>query len=129
MKTLEEFEKGVKETAIYPGVDGLMFKVIPETHQQVLAGDITGLLYTALGLAGECGEFADKVKKILRDDGGIITLKKRAKLAHELGDVFWYLSRCAAELRYNLEMIGDINHSKLMKRKAAGTLGGSGDDR
>jgi len=129
LKTMEEYEEQVKETAIYPGVDGLAFKIDRETRKQILSGNITGLLYTALGLAGEAGEFSDKVKKILRDDKGVISLKKRLAMAQELGDVFWYLARCSAELRYTLEMISDLNYEKLSKRKKEGKLGGSGDDR
>jgi len=125
---MDQCDREVKETAIYPGKDGLQFKVDPIQKKQILSGDITGLLYTALGLAGECGEFADKVKKILRDDAGIISLKKRVALAHELGDVYWYLSRCAAELMYNLQMISNINYEKLSRRKKEGTLKGSGDE-
>jgi NTP pyrophosphatase (non-canonical NTP hydrolase) len=88
-----------------------------------------GLLYTSLGLAGECGEFCDKVKKILRDKGGVIDTETKEALSQELGDVLWYVSQCAQELNLNLSLIAYGNINKLSSRLARGKIGGSGDNR
>jgi NTP pyrophosphatase (non-canonical NTP hydrolase) len=90
-------------------------------------GDISGLLYTSLGLTGEAGEFADKVKKVLRDDNGEI--RNRKALLHELGDVLWYVTQSAQELGSTLEDVAAMNITKLDARQKNGTIGGSGDDR
>lgn len=87
------------------------------------------LAYTALGLCGESGEFADKVKKIIRDCDGVATEEAKAAMAKELGDVLWYVASCASELGYDMETIASKNIAKLTARKLAGTLQGSGDDR
>lgn len=87
------------------------------------------LAYTALGLTGEAGEFADKVKKVIRDAGGVATPDAKAAMAKELGDVLWYVANSAKELGYTMEDIAAKNISKLAARKLAGTLQGSGDDR
>jgi len=51
--------------------------------------------YTALGLFGEAGEIANQVKKIWRDDDGVLTADRMTKLRDELGDVLWYAVRWA----------------------------------
>lgn len=84
------------------------------------------LAYTALGLAGESGEVADKVKKILRGDTANVDYDGIAK---ELGDVLWYLAVLSDVLGYNLSDIAQMNLQKLAKRQAEGTLKGSGDNR
>lgn len=88
-----------------------------------------GLVYVTLGLAGEAGEIANKVKKILRDDDGVITNEKRAELADELGDVLWYASQLATELGTSLGYVMETNLRKLQDRQVRGTLGGAGDGR
>lgn len=88
-----------------------------------------GLSYVALGLAGEAGEIANKVKKIYRDDDGDVRPETVEELAGELGDVLWYLAMLADELGLNLRGIAKANVLKLRDRQARGTLGGSGDDR
>lgn len=88
-----------------------------------------GLVYTALGLASEAGEVAGKVKKAIRDEGGVISPERRDALAHEIGDVLWYCARLAAEIGYDLNDIGAMNLSKLNARKTQGLLGGDGDTR
>ena len=87
------------------------------------------LIYPALGLAGEAGEVADKVKKMIRDNGGIMTEGARTALAKEIGDVLWYVATMAHDLGYTLEDIAVINLNKLSGRAKSGTIGGSGDDR
>ena len=87
------------------------------------------LEYCALGLCGEAGEVAEKVKKIIRDDQGVITDVKRDQLAKEVGDVMWYISQLAAEIDYSLEDIAQLNLEKLSSRSERGLLQGSGDNR
>ena len=89
----------------------------------------SALTYTILGLNGEAGELADKLKKIIRDKKGKITPDDQKAMALELGDVLWYVSRCACELGYDLDSIAQMNIDKLASRAARGTLSGSGDNR
>ncbi len=86
-------------------------------------------MYPTLGLSGETGEIAEKVKKIIRDDQGVITDEKRDQIAKEAGDVLWYLSQLATEIDYSLEDIAQMNLDKLASRAARGVLSGSGDNR
>jgi NTP pyrophosphatase (non-canonical NTP hydrolase) len=98
------FQEQCKQTAIYPKSEGLV--------------------YTALGLASEAGEFASKIKKHIRD--GVIDDKAAA---YELFDCLWYIAMCAEELGYDLSEIADMGLDKLKSRKERGVLGGSGDNR
>jgi NTP pyrophosphatase (non-canonical NTP hydrolase) len=85
--------------------------------------------YPALGLAGEAGEVADKLKKVIRDNGGILTDSVRDAVAGELGDVLWYVSVLASEIDYSLDEIMAKNLAKLNSRKERGVISGSGDNR
>lgn len=106
-----------------------------ELYQQLARGTAIypsigkNFIYPTLGLLGEAGEVAEKIKKIIRDEGGIITEEKRNELAKELGDVLWYLANIAEELRLNLHDIAKLNISKLQSRKTRETLSGNGDNR
>lgn len=88
-----------------------------------------GLEYTTLGLAGEAGEVCNKVKKIIRDNGGIVTDDVRGKISDELGDVIYYWARLADELNLSCESILLKNVEKLNSRKERNVLKGSGDSR
>lgn len=83
-----------------------------------------GLVYTVLGLNGEAGEYAEKVKKHIRDGGNLDDAA-----ASELGDTLWYLSAAASALGYSLEDIGQMNIDKLTDRAKRKMLHGSGDER
>jgi len=87
------------------------------------------LVYPALGLCGEAGEIAEKVKKNIRDADGVISSITRDDLIKELGDVLWYLNALAFELDVSLDVIAETNLAKLQSRQARGMLQGSGDDR
>ncbi len=87
------------------------------------------LAYPALGLAGEAGEVADHVKKVIRDDGGEVSDERRAAIAKELGDVLWYVAQLASELGLDLDEIAQVNLDKLLSRQRRGVLTGSGDER
>jgi len=86
-------------------------------------------VYPALGLVGEAGEVADKLKKVIRDNGGVLTDPVRDAVAAELGDTMWYVAVLASELDYSLDEIMAMNLSKLSSRKKRGVLTGSGDAR
>ena len=90
---------------------------------------ISGLIYTTLGLAGEAGEIANKVKKVIRDDNCILSEATKQKIADEVGDVAWYMSQLTTELNKALDDIAAANIAKLMSRLERGTIQGSGDNR
>jgi len=110
MMTFGEYQKKSRETAIYP-------------HQG------SNIIYPLLGLCGETGEVAEKIKKVIRDQQNIINGKTRLLLKKELGDILWYLAQLATELRCSLDDIAITNIEKLQSRKDRGVLGGSGDQR
>ena len=112
MNTFNEYQMAVTETAVYPG-----------------PGTLNGLAYVTLGLAGEAGELANKVKKAYRDDGEELTPLRKAELKKELGDVLWYASQMATELGILLADVAADNLDRLQSRKQRGTLHGSGDNR
>lgn len=83
------------------------------------------IVYPTLGLVGEAGEVAEKVKKMIRKDGEL-DLKATAK---ELGDVLWYIANLANDLGYSLEDVAQMNIMKLTSRQERGVIKGNGDDR
>jgi NTP pyrophosphatase (non-canonical NTP hydrolase) len=89
----------------------------------------SNIVYPALGLCGEAGETAEKVKKAIRDDGGTLTEERRAAIAAELGDVLWYAAQLATEADLDLEEIAAANLEKLASRQRRAVLHGSGDER
>jgi NTP pyrophosphatase (non-canonical NTP hydrolase) len=105
-----EYQSRALDTAIYPNKGA-------------------NIVYPTLGLVGEAGEVAEKVKKIIRDSDGVMTDAQREQIAKELSDVCWYVAAVAHELDYSLDEIFDINLSKLSSRKERGVLSGSGDNR
>jgi len=106
----EEYQRLSRTTAMYPDKD-------------------KNFVYPTLGLAGEAGEVSEKIKKVLRDKGGVIDEFTRMELAKELGDVLWYVSNLATELNLPLEQIALGNIEKLFSRKDRGAITGSGDNR
>jgi NTP pyrophosphatase (non-canonical NTP hydrolase) len=107
---LNTYQEKARSTAIYPDLG-------------------SNIIYPTLGLSGEAGEISEKVKKVMRDEGGVLTDPKREALAFELGDVLWYVSQLAAEIDFTLDEIAQMNLDKLFSRKDRGVLGGSGDQR
>lgn len=87
------------------------------------------VVYPTLGLTGEAGEVAEKVKKLIRDSDGVITEKFKKDITKELGDVLWYVAAVASDLDISLNEIALANTVKLRLRSQKGTLQGSGDDR
>lgn len=109
--TFEEYQKGALTTVISTG------------------DEFKDLLHWVLGINGEAGEVAEKVKKIIRDKGGVVSEEDKKELAKELGDVLWYLAVFADHLGVSMDDIAQANLDKLASRKKRGVLGGSGDNR
>jgi NTP pyrophosphatase (non-canonical NTP hydrolase) len=87
-------------------------------------------IYPTLGLAGEAGEVADQVKRVVRgEDDGIMTDERKQTLKKELGDVLWYLAAMATELGFSFDDVAQANLEKLYSRMDRGVLHGSGDNR
>jgi len=108
--TFEEYQKLSRKTAIYPDKDN-------------------NFIYPTLGLAGETGEIAEKIKKVLRDNNGVVDNSRRQEIMKELGDVLWYLSQIATELGLSLDDIAAFNVKKLNSRHKRNKISGSGDNR
>jgi len=87
------------------------------------------IIYPTLGLTGEAGEVADKVKKVIRDKEGVFTSETREAIAYEMGDVLWYLAELAHDLGYTLEQVALMNLEKLKSRQKRDKIHGSGDER
>lgn len=96
--------------------DALATAVFPEAH---------ALEYLTLGLAGEAGEVAGKVKKWFREDGDL----ERDKIIDELGDVLWYITLLANHFGCDLGEVAYRNAEKLRDRMARGVIKGDGDNR
>lgn len=106
----EIYQIEARRTAIYPNLGG-------------------NLWYPTLGLCGESGEVAEKIKKIYRDKGGAVFLEDALELQKELGDVLWYIANLASELGLSLGVIATMNLEKLQERQSRGKLHGEGDNR
>ena len=107
---LNQYQRQARNTALYPDLG-------------------SNPIYPALGLCGEAGEVADKVKKVLRDEAGVFSDERRQAIALELGDVLWYVSQLADELGFSLENVAQANLDKLASRAQRQVIGGSGDQR
>ena len=88
-----------------------------------------GFSEKVLGLCGEAGETADKIKKILRDKDGVISPEDKDAITKELGDVLWYLAGIARYLNVPLSEVATRNLDKLESRYQRNQLHGSGDNR
>lgn len=104
------YQQKARETAIYPN----------------MGSEFT---YPALGLVGEAGEIANKLKKVIRDNDGVLTNKVRESVGDEIGDCLWYIAQLATEMGYDLDTLAKSNVNKLASRKERGVLSGAGDNR
>jgi len=109
--TFDEYQVEANKTAEYP-------------HYNI--HDILG--YLGLGISGEAGEVANKLKKVLRGDY-TITDEVAINIAYELGDCLWYISELAKELNFSLSSIAQMNLNKLAERKKNNVIKGTGDNR
>lgn len=108
--TFDEYQTKSRVTALYPN-----------------AGK--DFVYPTLGMVGEAGEVADKIKKVIRDKGGVMDEETKEEISKELGDVLWYLAQLGTELGISFNEIAQKNLEKLLSRKERGVISGSGDNR
>jgi NTP pyrophosphatase (non-canonical NTP hydrolase) len=106
MLTFKQYQELAHKTAIYP-----------TEHFE----------YPVIGLAGEVGELCNQVKKIIRDDGDLLTAlqsSRKAKIQDEIGDILWYVAECCTKFELDMEAIAEGNLEKLAKRASEGTIQG-----
>ena len=101
--TFDEYQEFARSTAIYP--------------------EDCKVVYPTLGLCGESGEVAEKIKKHMRDGRTLVGV------GLELGDVLWYISALADDLGVTLEEIAQANVAKLSSRMERNKITGDGDNR
>lgn len=106
----EEYQKKSRKTAVYPNIG--------KNH-----------VYPTLGIAGEAGEIANKMGKVMRDNKNKITSQRKRDISHELGDILWFIAQLSTELKLSLNDIAEENIKKLQSRLKRGELRGSGDNR
>jgi NTP pyrophosphatase (non-canonical NTP hydrolase) len=92
-------------------------------------GEGNKITYPTLGLCGEAGEVAEKVKKVLRDKGGIFSEETKQEIGKELGDVIWYVSALANDLGLTLYDVIELVLAKLRSRNERNLIHGEGDNR
>ena len=107
---LKEYEDFMQTSKVYP-VDKLP------------------ITYPALGLNGEAGEVAEKVKKCWRDNDGVFDGNIKRSILKELADTLWYIWACADDMGYTLEDVLQTGITKVKERKETNTVHGDGDDR
>lgn len=107
--TFDDYQKQSVKTAIYPNLGN-------------------NFVYPTLGLTGESGEVANKIKKILRKDSEL-TDEVKHEISKELGDVIWYLAQLCTELGLSFDKVASENLEKLLKRLDDNKLHGCGDNR
>lgn len=112
--TFDDYQKQSRATARYPDIED-------------------NFIFPTLGLLGEAGEVAEKVKKLIRDKEvdtpSAITGSDRTEIKKELGDVLWYLSQLASELGLSLSDVAQTNIDKLQSRFLRDQINGEGDNR
>lgn len=89
-----EYQKKAVSTAIYP-----------EEYR---------IIYPALGLIGECGEVAEKIKKLIRDDNANLTDDRKKAIAKELGDCCWYLASICHDTNHDLSMVHKMRGADIL---------------
>ena len=118
-----EYQQATDETAVYSdGVREIVYESSIIMEEQILT-----LSYLTLGLVGEAGEVANKLKKVIRGDRSLENAKEA--VSSELGDVLWYAAQIAETLDMNLNDIAADNLKKLDVRKTTHVIKGDGDNR
>ncbi len=119
-----DFDK-YQKLAIKTDLDAEFLGEVMEKHSL----NTVAFMNKVLGVVGEAGEFADKVKKIMRDKKGEFNDEDREAIVKELGDVLWYVAVVALYLGMPMSELAGKKNEKLQSRMKRNALQGSGDDR
>lgn len=122
-----DYQRNTNKTAIYKKTISDMMLVDTDKMDEKIES-MLNLSYIGLGL-GEVGEIQNKLKKIIRDKGGIIDEETRKDLLKEAGDVLYYLAQFVEFLDGDFEQVAKDNLEKLFSRLERGVIQGSGDNR
>lgn len=122
---LEDYLKFAKTTAVYPQIVCLQNPTEDQIKRCIVAGvDIVNIswIYPLIGLLGEAGELANKLKKTIRDDNFLITMQKRKEIIDEGGDLEWYKAILLDECRIDPNYVLAYNIAKLKERQKKNTV-------
>jgi len=119
---LTEYQAEAHKTAQYPKI-----KVHPLGGSELAVN--ADWVYAVFGLVGETGELVEKLKKVIRNQDGIIFDSDLKEVSKELGDILWYLSETATLLGLNLDEIAQQNLDKLQSRAERNVIKSEGDNR
>ncbi len=140
---INDYQKQAATTAIYPTIETIALGSFVSDLEAIgvslekyqidalaeSASNGSNVYYPTIGLSGEAGEVANKVKKIIRDCNGIIDEPAREGIKGEIGGVLWYLAAVCTELDFDMSDVAQSNLDALFSRKERGVLKGSGDNR
>ncbi len=110
----DDYQKQAITTDVYGGKGGI---------------DSLAFMNKMLGLAGETGEVAEKIKKLQRNENSVVNPSDKKEIAKELGDILWYLNAIAYYLGISLQDVAEGNITKLFDRKKRGVIKSKGDNR
>ena len=120
----------IPDEDLFDVYDGLTFAEYSEKALSTsICPDNMDILYPLIGLSGETGEVAEKVKKVYRDKNGQFSDEDRFEIIKELGDCIWYINKMVVDLGFTLNDCAIHNLNKCYRRREEGTLHGNGDNR
>ena len=119
--TFDEYQEISHKTAFYPP------KIYVEDNEG--ARVLVKYVYATLGLAGETGEVVEKIKKIVRNQHGKLTVEDKQTIEKELGDCLWYMAEICSLFGIKMSSVAKKNIQKLQDRLDRNVICSEGDDR
>ncbi len=101
---LGEYQELARSTAIYLKIQGAK------------------MIYPALGLIGECGEVAEKIKKLIRDSSWEMTPDRKEGIKRELGDCCWYIASVCSDTNLEMDMIYTMRGGNVIQHTRSLTI-------
>lgn len=123
-----EYQEKANSTALYMENIQPIIDKLPTIADRERITQAVSMSYTGLGM-GESGEAQGNIKKMIRDDGGLISEERRNKLIKEMGDQLWYIAEACKLIDVPMNEVAEQNIKKLFSRKERGKLTGDGDER